>query len=67
MNIALIIKNSRMVYEVLLQRTRCTFDQLQRLCHLASTDLCLALAHLIREKVVEQYCERQVVYYRLPA
>ncbi len=67
LNIQFIKRNSRAVYDVIRRFTRCTFDQLQKLCNLTSTDLCLALAQLLREKEIEQYCEQQVVYYRLLA
>ena len=42
-----------------------SFDQLEKLCNLTSTELCLALAQLIREHKIEQYSERRAVYYRL--
>ena len=68
MNLNLIKTNSRQVYNILLHYyTRCTFNQLQKLCNLASTDLCLALAQLMKENKIEQVSERQVVYYCLPA
>ena len=38
MNLNLIKTNSRQVYNILLHYTRCTFNQLQKLCNLASTD-----------------------------
>ena len=60
-------RNSQKVYDVLAYYTRCTFDQLEKLCNLTSTELCLALAQLIREHKIEQYSERRAVYYRLPA
>lgn len=65
MNLQFIKKNSLLVYGVLLHYTRCSFGQLQKLSNLASTDLCLALAQLIRERKVEQFSECQSVYYRL--
>lgn len=64
-NIQAIKSNSRKVYDILLRYTRCTFDELENLCHLASTDLCMALLQLIREKKIEQVSENQEVYYRL--
>lgn len=65
MNLQFIKKNSALVYDVLLHYTRCSFDQLQKLCKLANTDLCLALAQLMRENKIQQFTECQSVYYRL--
>ncbi len=70
LNLNFIKRNSRQVYNTLSHYTRCTFAQLEQLCHMASTDLCLALAQLMRENKVEQYTDSQTVYYRpllLPA
>lgn len=65
LNLQFIRKNSLQVYDILRRCTRCTYDQLQRVCNLASTDLCLALAQLLREHKIEQFSEQRVVYYRL--
>ena len=75
LNLNFIKRNSMQVYNILSHYTRCTFAQLEQLCNmastdLASTDLCLALAQLMRENKIEQYADRQAVYYRpllLPA
>ena len=78
LNLQFVKRNSQKVYDVLAYYTRCTFDQLEKLCNLTSTELeklcnltstelCLALAQLIREHKIEQYSERRAVYYRLPA
>lgn len=70
LNLNFIKRNSMQVYNILSHYTRCTFAQLEQLCHMASTDLCLALAQLMRENKVEQYTDSQTVYYRpllLPA
>lgn len=64
LNLQFIKKNSLKVYDVLVRYTHCTFDQLEKFCGLTSTDLCLALAQLMRENKVEQYCVQQAVYYR---
>lgn len=64
-NIQSIKTNSRKVYDILLRYTRCTFGELENLCHLPSTDLCMALLQLLREKKIEQVSEHQGVYYRL--
>ena len=66
-NIQFIKTNSRKVYDILLRYTRCTFDELERLCNTASTDLCMALAQLLKENKIEQVSEKQGVYYRLAA
>lgn len=66
-NIQAIKSNSRKVYDILLRYTRCTFGELERLCNMASTDLCMALAQLLKENKIEQVSEKQGVYYRLAA
>lgn len=66
-NILFIKTNSRKVYDILLRYTRCTFGELERLCNMASTDLCMALAQLLKENKIEQVSEKQGVYYRLAA
>lgn len=66
-NIQFIKTNSRKVYDILLRYTRCTFGELERLCNMASTDLCMALAQLLKENKIEQVSEKQGVYYRLAA
>ncbi len=65
-NIQAIKTNSRKVYDILLRYTRCTFGELENLCNMASTDLCMAILQLLREKKIEQVSENQGnVYYRL--
>ena len=64
-NISSIKSNSRKVYDVIARCTRCTFAELQGLCHLANTDLCMALVQLIRENKIEQKSGKQGVYYCL--
>ncbi len=64
LNLQFIKKNSMQVYGILIRYTRCTFEQLEKLCNLTSTDLCLALAQLMREKKIEQFSECHAVYYR---
>ena len=51
-NIQAIKSNSRKVYDILLRYTRCTFGELEKRCNLASTDLCMALLQLLREKKI---------------
>ncbi len=63
-NIQSIKSNSRRVYDILLRYTRCTFGELENLCNLASTDLCMALLQLLREKKIEQVSGNQGIYYR---
>ena len=46
MNFEIIKENSKAVYQVIRQAYSCTFNELQRLTRLSSTDLCLALAQL---------------------
>ena len=64
-NIQAIKTNSRKVYDILLRYTRCSFGELEKRCNLASTDLCMALLQLLREKKIEQVSENEGVYYRL--
>ncbi len=64
-NIQAIRTNSRKVYDILLRYTRCTFGELENLCNMASTDLCMAILQLLREKKIEQVSGNQGIYYRL--
>ena len=54
LNLNFIKRNSMQVYNILSHYTRCTFAQLEQLCNMASTDL----------NKIEQYADRQAVYYR---
>ena len=65
-NIQAIKTNSRKVYDILLRYTRCTFGELENLCNMASTELCMAILQLLREKKIEQGSENPgTVYFRL--
>ena len=65
MNLEHIRTNSRMVYQVIRRAYSCTFNELQRLTHLGSTELCLALAQLLQDSKIEQGKNQQGVYYQL--
>ncbi len=62
-NLDFIKQNSTMVYDLLCRSTRCTFNELQRGCHLSNTDLCLALANLMRDNLITQNREEEEIYY----
>lgn len=55
------------VYETLMRLMRCTFDELQAHCHLKNIDLCLSIAHLMKEKKIRQERDADKVYYCLYA
>ena len=67
MNLEIIKENSKAVYQVIHQAYSCTFNELQRLTRLSSTDLCLALAQLLRDSKIEQGKNDLGVYYQLAA
>ncbi|MCI7008541.1 MAG: hypothetical protein MR919_06030 [Parabacteroides sp.] len=67
MNFERIKENSKAVYQVIRQVYSCTFNELQRLTRLSSTDLCLALAQLLRDSKIEQGKNNLGVYYQLAA
>ena len=67
MNFERIKENSKAVYQVIRQSYSCTFNELQRLTRLSSTDLCLALAQLLRDSKIEQGKNNLGVYYQLAA
>ncbi len=62
-NFDFIRQNSAMVYDLLHHSTRCTFNELQKGCNLSNTDLCLALANLMRDNRISQNREEEEIYY----
>lgn len=67
MNFERIKENSKAVYLVIHRAYSCTFNELQRLTSLSSTDLCLALAQLLHDSKIEQGKNNEGVYYQLAA
>ena len=67
MNFERIKENRKAVYQVIHQAYSCTFNELQHLTRLSSTDLCLALAQLLRDSKIEQGKNDLGVYYQLAA
>ena len=67
MNFEIIKENSKAVYQVIRQAYSYTFNELQRLTRLSSTDLCLALAQLLQDSKIEQGKNDLGVYYQLAA
>ena len=63
LNIDFIKRNSLVVYNILANTTRCSFNELQKICKLNNIDLCLALADLLREKKIQQGRDAQEVFY----
>lgn len=65
----MIINNERIkedsinVYKAMNRMVHYSFNELQRLCHLESTDLCLALIQLLRESKIEQNRDKTGIYY----
>ncbi len=62
-NFDFIKQNSTLVYELLCRSTRCTFNELQKSCNLSNTDLCLALANLLRDNRIKQNRDAEEIYY----
>ena len=65
MNLDVIRENSSAVYSVLKSAYRCTFYELQRFTQLGSTELCLAIAQLLRDCKIEQQKSGGGIYYQL--
>ena len=49
-----IINNSKKVYACMYQMVHYTFNELQKICQLGNTELCLALVQLIQENKIKQ-------------
>lgn len=60
-----IISNSKKVYASMYQMVYYTFNELQKICQLGNTELCLALVQLIQEKKIKQGRNKQGIYYVL--
>ncbi len=60
-----IISNSKKVYANMYQMVYYTFNELQKICQLGNTELCLALVQLIQEKKIKQGRNKQGIYYVL--
>ena len=67
MNLEIIKENSKAVYQVIREAYICTFNELHRLTRLIISDLCLALAQLLRDSKIEQGKNDLGVYYQLAA
>ena len=65
MNLDVIRENSSAVYSVLKSAYCCTFNELQRFTQLGSTELCLAIAQLLRDCKIEQQKSGGGIYYQL--
>lgn len=54
---------SKNVYLALVKMLRCTFAELQSVCELGSTELCLCIARLLQEnKIRQERCGGNVYY-----
>lgn len=60
-----IINNSKKVYACMYQMVHYTFNELQKICQLGNTELCLALVQLIQENKIKQDRNEQGIYYVL--
>lgn len=60
-----IISNSKKVYANMYQMVHYTFNELQKICHLGNTELCLALIQLMQENKIRQNRNEQGIYYVL--
>lgn len=67
MNLAIetIKKNSKLLYEAMQRMYRYTFNELQKLCKLKDTELCLAIVRLLQEGKITQDRNEFGVYYAL--
>lgn len=53
------------VYKALSRTVRCTFAELQNLCRLGTTELCLGIARLMQENKIREERLDGNVYYML--
>ena len=60
-----IINNSKKVYACMYQMVHYTFNELQKICQLGNTELCLALVQLIQENKIKQDRNEHGIYYVL--
>ena len=60
-----IINNSKKVYACMYQMIHYTFNELQKICQLGNTELCLALVQLIQENKIKQ--DRNCLLYTSPS
>ena len=60
-----IINNSKKVYACMYQMVHYTFNELQKICQLGNTELCLALVQLMQENKIKQDRNEQGIYYVL--
>ena len=58
-----IINNSKKVYACMYQMVHYTFNELQKICQLGNTELCLALVQLMQENKIKQDRNEQGIYY----
>lgn len=56
---------SMSVYKALSRTVRCTFAELQNLCKLGTTELCLGIARLMQENKIREERLDGNVYYML--
>lgn len=56
---------SMSVYKALSRTIRCTFAELQHLCKLGSTELCLGIARLMQEHKIKEERLNGNVYYSI--
>lgn len=56
-------KNSLLLYSKMKTMCSYTFDELQKLVNLGSTELCLALMELLQENKISQHRDKQGISY----
>ncbi|MBQ8224839.1 MAG: hypothetical protein IJZ86_05785 [Bacteroides sp.] len=61
----LIKRNSMLLCSLMKQMYHYTFNELQHICQLGDTDLCLAIVRLLQEGKLQQSRNGQNVYYML--
>lgn len=60
------ITNSRILLERMSRGCKYTYHELLRICELTETQLCFAIMFLLREGMICQYREADVVYELVP-
>ena len=56
-------QDSKQVYQRIVQLSRCKFSDLQSLCKIENTKLCMALIYLLQKKRIKQEWYNEGVYY----
>ena len=58
-------QNSESVYQKIVQLSRCKLSELQVLCNLEDTELCMTLIYLLQREKIRQEWSDEGIYYCL--